>query len=96
MKPCVYILASRRNGSLYIGVTTDIRRRVTDHRDGKVPHTRKYRIGRLVYVEDHQTVEEAIIREKRLKSWKRAWKISLIESVNPDWNDLVGQMWWRD
>ncbi|MBL6598772.1 MAG: GIY-YIG nuclease family protein [Alphaproteobacteria bacterium] len=96
MKPCVCILASRRNGSLYIGVTTDIRRRLFDHRSGKVPHTRKYRIRRLVYLEDHPRVEDAIIREKRMKAWKRAWKIQLIEKANPDWNDLARQLWWRD
>ena len=96
MKPCVYILASRRNGSLYIGVTTDIRRRLDDHRSGKVPHTRKYRIRRLVYLEDHPRVEDAIIREKRMKAWKRAWKIQLIETANPDWNDLARRLWWRD
>ena len=96
MKPCVYILASRRNGSLYIGVTTDIRRRLVNHREGKVPHTHKYRIRRLIYPEDHQRVDDAIIREKRLKAWKRAWKIQLIEANNSDWNDLARQLWWRD
>ncbi len=96
MKPCIYILASRRNGSLYIGVTTDIRRRLTEHRDGKVAHTTKYGIRRLVYFEDHQQIEDALVREKRLKAWKRAWKIKLIEEVNPDWNDLRSALVWRD
>ncbi len=89
MKPCVYILASKRNGSLYIGMTTDIRRRVEEHRAGFVQHTRKYRIRRLVYLEPHQTIEDAALRERRIKEWRRLWKIRLIEATNPDWNDLA-------
>jgi putative endonuclease len=92
MQPCVYILASRRNGSLYIGVTTDIHRRLNDHREGKVAHTRKYRIRRLVHLETYSWIDDAIIQEKRLKAWKRAWKIRLIEESNPDWNDLARQL----
>ena len=69
MKPCVYILASKRNGSLYIGMTTDIRRRVEEHHAGFVQHTRKYRIQRLVYLEPHQTIEDAALRERRIKEW---------------------------
>jgi putative endonuclease len=88
MEPCVYILASRRNGGLYIGMTTDIRHRLEIHRAGHVRHTRRYRIKRLVFLEFHGSIEESLIREKRLKNWKRAWTIKLIEDANPDWNDL--------
>jgi putative endonuclease len=96
MKPCVYILASRRNGSLYIGVTTDIRRRLSEHHDGTVAHTARYGVRRLVYFEDHQKIADALVREKRLKAWKRDWKIRLIEEINPDWNDLRQALAWRD
>jgi putative endonuclease len=92
MSPCIYILASRRNGSLYIGVTTDMDRRLIEHREGKVAHTRKYRIRRLVHLETYSWIDDAIIREKRLKAWKRAWKIRLIEESNPDWNDLARRL----
>ncbi|MDA0341721.1 MAG: GIY-YIG nuclease family protein [Proteobacteria bacterium] len=91
MKPCVYILASRRNGSLYIGVTSDIRRRLAQHHDGAVSHTRRYRIFRLVHLEFHQRIADAIQREKNLKFWRRAWKIELIETSNPNWDDLSKQ-----
>ena len=96
MKPVIYILSSRRNGSLYVGVTTDIRRRVTEHRDGRVAHTREYRIGRLVYIEAHENVVAAIAREKVLKKWRRAWKIALIEARNPNWDDLTKIPGWLD
>jgi putative endonuclease len=96
MKPCVYILASRRGGFLYIGVTADIRRRLQQHQDGQVQHTRKYRIRRPVYLEPHQRITDAIQREKQLKFWKRAWKIRLIEDANPLWNDLARQLAWFD
>ncbi len=85
----VYILASRRNGTLYTGVTNELVRRVRQHRDGRiVGFTRKYRVTRLVYLEPHQDIEEAIRREKRLKKWRRRWKLNLIESFNPQWRDL--------
>jgi putative endonuclease len=96
MKPCIYILASRRNGSLYIGVTSDIRRRLTQHRDGTVAHTHRYRIRRLVYLEFHDRIVDVIVREKRLKFWRRAWKINLIETANPNWDDLSRQFSWLD
>jgi putative endonuclease len=89
MEAFVYILASKRNGSLYIGITTDIRRRLEEHRAGMVRHTREYRIRRLVYLEPHSTIEDAALRERRLKEWRRAWKIRLIETTNPDWDDLA-------
>ncbi len=85
----VYILASQRNGTLYIGVTNDMRRRTYEHKHGSVPgFTKKHYVKRLVYYETHDEIAQAIHREKRLKEWQRSWKIDLIESVNPEWNDL--------
>ena len=87
--PCVYILASRRNGTLYIGVTSDIARRAWQHRQHAVDgFTRQYRVHILVYVEFHDSMADAILREKRIKKWRRAWKLELIESHNPQWRDL--------
>ena len=85
----VYLLASRKHGTLYCGVTNEILRRVFDHKSRQVPgFTRKYGIDRLVWFECHGDIGVAIEREKRIKRWKRAWKINLIEENNPDWNDL--------
>ncbi|MBP7336967.1 GIY-YIG nuclease family protein [Niveispirillum sp.] len=85
----VYILASARNGTLYIGVTSDIGRRVWEHREGLVEgFAKRYGIKTLVYYEAFERIDDAIHREKRLKKWNRAWKLELIESSNPDWNDL--------
>ncbi len=85
----VYILASQRNGTLYIGVTHDLARRVSDHKNNIIKgFTEQYRVHHLVYFEETQDVNEALMREKQLKKWKRNWKIELIESVNPDWKDL--------
>ncbi len=85
----VYILASRKNGTLYIGVTNDLARRVCEHREGTGSiFTTKYRVHLLVHSEEFDDVEEAIRREKAMKEWKRAWKIQLIERGNPGWNDL--------
>lgn len=85
----VYILASRRNGTLYIGVTSDIVKRIHEHKTKAAKgFTQKYGIDRLVYLEAHDTAETAILRERQMKEWKRAWKISLIEKSNPDWRDL--------
>jgi putative endonuclease len=90
--PCVYILASARNGTLYIGVTSDLFQRVALHKQDLIEgFTKKYRVHRLVYYETHQTMEEAIVREKRLKEWRRRWKIRLIESMNPEWIDLFDE-----
>ncbi len=89
----VYILASQRNGTLYIGVTRDLLRRVELHRTGhgsKFAH--KHGVQRLVYFERHADVRDAIAREKLLKGWRRAWKIALIEKDNSGWNDLVGHI----
>ncbi len=88
-QPCVYILASGRNGTLYVGVTSNLVQRVWQHRDGAVPgFTRRYHVLDLVWFEMHESMESAIRREKALKEWRRAWKLDLIERVNPDWHDL--------
>ncbi len=88
----VYILASARNGTLYIGVTNDIVRRVSEHREGLVEgFTKKYGVKMLVHFEMFQDINTAIHRETRLKKWKRRWKLELIEKHNPDWNDLYRQ-----
>ena len=85
----VYILASQRNETLYIGVTNDITRRVYEHKNNLVEgFTKKYKAHLLIYFEEFHNVDEAIIREKRLKKWRRAWKLRLIETSNPAWNDL--------
>ncbi|MGQ3046650.1 MAG: GIY-YIG nuclease family protein [Niveispirillum sp.] len=89
----VYILASRRNGTLYIGVTADLARRVWEHREGLVPgFTRQYSVRMLVYYEQHGEIGGAIRREKQLKEWRRAWKIDLIETHNPLWTDLYATL----
>ena len=88
-QPCVYILASGRNGTLYIGVTTDLEGRTSVHiQDLLSGFTAKHRVHRLVYYEMHETMAAAIAREKRLKKWNRLWKLRLIESTNPEWVDL--------
>jgi|ERR1700733_13456826 putative endonuclease len=85
----VYILASGLGGTLYIGVTSNLVKRVYEHRMKVVPgFTKEYGIYRLVYFEQHTDIEAAIRREKRLKKWNRAWKIRLIEEQNPNWDDL--------
>lgn len=86
---CVYLLASQKNGTLYCGVTNDLVRRVYEHREGSVEgFTRKHDVKNLVWFEVHETAEAAILREKQIKEWKRAWKLELIEAGNPDWRDL--------
>jgi putative endonuclease len=85
----VYILASRKDGAIYIRITNDIVRRVYQHRTKAVPgFTSKYNITRLVWFEVYDDPTSAISREKEVKKWKRAWKIQLVEAKNPDWNDL--------
>ncbi|MFX4220914.1 MAG: GIY-YIG nuclease family protein [Thalassobaculum sp.] len=88
IQPCVYILASRRNGTLYTGVTGDLVRRVAVHRASTAGFCARYRVHRLVYFEMHGRMEDAILREKRVKRWRRAWKLALIEGINSDWQDL--------
>lgn len=85
----VYIMASQKNGTLYVGVTNNIRVRANTHKDGRgSSFTAKYGVHRLVHIEYFDQVNDAITREKELKKWRRQWKIELIESVNPDWDDL--------
>ena len=89
----IYILASKRNGTLYIGVTSDLAKRVWEHKNHLAEgFTRKYGVDRLVYHETHETAESAIAREKKLKKWNRAWKIRLIEKDNPNWHDLYEKL----
>ena len=89
----VYLLASRPHGSLYIGKTTDLMRRVWEHKNKVVPgFTAKYGVDRLVWFEAQDSLEEAFRREKQIKRWKRAWKIELIEAHNPRWVDLYGSL----
>jgi putative endonuclease len=89
-QPCVYILASKLYGSLYIGVTSDLLKRMSQHRGGFTSgHTSKYSIYRLVHFELLSTMEAAIAREKQLKNWHRPWKINLINAENPHWTDLA-------
>ena len=90
---CVYILASKRNGTLYVGVTSALAKRVWEHKE-KVTEgfTAQYGVDRLVYFELHGSAEAAIKREKQLKKWNRAWKIRLIEKQNPNWRDLYDEV----
>ncbi len=89
MQPCVYILASDRNGTLYTGVTSDLVRRIWEHKNSSNEgFTKKYDVHILVWHEQHETMESAISREKAIKEWKRDWKLRLIEESNPEWRDL--------
>ena len=88
-QPAVYILASKRKGTLYVGVTSDLIKRVWEHRSSLVDgFTKRYGIHQLIWYELHESMESAIQREKRLKDWKRKWKVQLIEKTNPNWEDL--------
>jgi putative endonuclease len=88
-QPTVYILASKRNGTLYIGVTSNLVKRVWEHKNDRVKgFTKRYKVHRLVWFEIHTRMIDAIGREKRLKNWKRQWKLELIEQANPNWVDL--------
>jgi len=85
----VYILASKKHGTLYIGVTGDLRKRTYEHRTGRAEgFTKKYKVANLVYYEETGDIEAAIVREKQMKKWNRDWKINLIEEFNPTWDDL--------
>ena len=91
--PCVYILANRRNGTLYVGVTSNLVQRVWQHREGCVDgFTKRYGVHRLVWYERHDDMESAIVREKRIKKWRRTWKLELIERANPEWRDLYPEI----
>lgn len=92
-QPCVYILASKRNGTLYIGVTGNVVKRVYEHKNDLIDgFTKQYGVHMLVYVEMCETMEAAITRETQLKKWNRAWKLELIEKDNPDWKDLYDEI----
>jgi putative endonuclease len=87
----VYILASHKQGTLYVGVTNNLERRIWEHKTGNVKgFTSQYAVKQLVYFEETDSIEAAIAREKQLKNWKRNWKIELIEQTNPTWEDLSG------
>ena len=87
--PCVYLLANRRNGTLYVGVTSDLIKRVYQHRNGLVDgFTKRYAVHNLVWYEVHERMESAILREKQIKKWDRRAKIALIEQFNPVWRDI--------
>ncbi|HTT80569.1 MAG TPA: GIY-YIG nuclease family protein [Stellaceae bacterium] len=89
----VYFMTNRRDGVLYVGVTSDLAKRAWEHREGIVEgFTSRYRLKRLVYAERHDDIRSAIQREKNLKHWPRAWKIELIEAQNPDWTDLCNSL----
>ena len=88
-QPAVYILANKRNGTLYVGVTSNLVKRVWEHKNNVVKgFSKRYNIHQLVWYELHESMESAIRKEKRLKSWKRVWKLELIEGSNPTWKDL--------
>ena len=88
-QPCVYILANDRNGTLYTGVTSDLAKRIWEHKNGSMEgFTKKYDVHTLVWYEQHETMESAINREKAIKEWQRARKLRLIEESNPEWRDL--------
>ena len=92
-QPCVYILASKRNGTLYTGVTSNLLQRVWQHKNDFVDgFTKRYGVHTLVWYESHETMEGAIMREKAIKEWNRAWKLKEIEEVNPSWRDLYGDL----
>jgi putative endonuclease len=89
----VYILASKRNGTLYAGVTSDLPKRIYDHKNKLIEgFTKKYNVNHLVYYECHSNAESAILREKQIKEWKRAWKLELIEKFNPAWMDKYDEI----
>ena len=92
-QPCVHIMASKRNGTLYTGVTSEIAMRAWMHKEGRgSKFCAKYGVNMLVWLECHETMDTAITREKRIKEWKRAWKLELIEGRNPDWRDLYDDL----
>jgi len=88
-----YIMTNKPRGVLYVGVTAQLPTRIVQHRDGKgSAFCRRYNLTMLVHAESHATIEEAIVREKALKAWKREWKVELIEAANPEWQDLFGHL----
>jgi putative endonuclease len=92
-RPCVYLLASHRNGTLYVGVTSNLPARIWQHRNDVVEgFSHRYRVHALVWYEMHESMESAIRREKAIKKWLRDWKIELIEKTNPYWRDLYAEI----
>ncbi|HDQ41149.1 MAG TPA: GIY-YIG nuclease family protein [Desulfonatronum sp.] len=92
-QPSVYILASRKNGTLYVGVTSDLKKRTWEHKNNQIEgFTNRYGVHVLVWYEQHESMATAIEREKRLKEWKRSWKLEMIEKTNPDWRDLYDEL----
>ena len=91
-RPVVYILASPNGRALYVGVTTDLGRRLEEHRRGMSIHTAQYNITKLVYIESHDTAPDAIVREKQIKKWRREKKVALIDAANPEWLDLSSEV----
>ncbi len=92
-QPCVYLLASKRNGTLYTGVTSDLIKRVWQHKNDLAEgFTKRYGVHMLVWFESYATMESAIVREKAIKEWKRQWKLKLIEDSNPEWRDLYEEL----
>jgi putative endonuclease len=90
----VYFMASRKHGTLYVGVTSNLTLRVDQHKQGTASaFTRHYKVNRLVYFEEHELITDAVQRESNIKHWPRAWKVRLIEAVNPEWDDLTNGMW---
>ncbi len=88
-QPAIYILANERNGTLYIGVTSNLVQRVWQHRNSAMTSfSKRYQLHRLVYYEMHESMDAAILREKQIKKWNRSWKVELVEKQNPYWNDL--------
>ena len=89
----VYILSNRPYGTLYVGVSSNLTKRIWEHKEHLVAgFTTKYRLDRLVWYECHESIEEAITREKQIKEWRRDWKVNLIQSMNPDWHDLYDEL----
>jgi len=92
-QPCVYVLASKRNGTLYTGVTSNLVKRIWEHKNNVVEgFTQKYGVHTLVWYEMHETMDIAIQREKNIKNWKRAWKLKMVEKINPQWRDLYPEL----
>jgi putative endonuclease len=92
-QPCVYLLSNQRNGTLYVGVTSNLVQRIWQHKEGFADgFSKKYDLKMLVWYELHATMESAISREKAIKEWRRAWKLTLIEKMNPDWRDLYSDI----
>ena len=92
-QPCVYIMTNKRNGTLYTGVTSNLVQRVWQHKNNLVEgFTKRYGTHTLVWYETHDTMSKAIMREKRVKEWKRAWKLEMISAFNPDWHDLYDDL----